>query len=481
MRRLLDLSLSIKLPLWGSVLILSTAISLSIAMLGQAYDDFQRDLRRTSQSVGQNMMRSVVPLMLQDDLWRAFEVVRAPFEGRVESQALHPSGVIVLDRERRVYVASAPERFPLLAALSDLGPSYAALDGALAAAEGEALVVKGSAAVPSFLTLPIMDDQLWLGTLVVESSPAVIRPRLLRLIERVALVTAAILSVLLSLSWYWGRRMSKPLQQVAWRMERLRESVPEEVDGQVYPYADEVGRLFASYGEMVAQLRHKDSLEKQMIRAERLAAVGQLTAGIAHEINNPLGGMFNAISMLKKHGADDHLSLRLASILERGLEQIRETVGALLVEAKFESRRLTQQDLDDLRVLAAPHARRRHIALDWQAKLEAPVPLPSTLVRQLVLNLTLNALAAAAVMVTVRIDVEGNKLVLALRNDGKHLTREQMETLFEPFSRFSENGHGLGLWISYQIVKQLNGTIEASSDGGLTRFAVSLPLQEPAG
>jgi signal transduction histidine kinase len=79
----------------------------------------------------------------------------------------------------------------------------------------------------------------------------------------------------------------------------------------------------------------------------------------------------------------------------------------------------------------------------------------------------------------VRALVDGNRFVLAVENDGKSLLPDQLSRLFEPFTSFSEHGHGLGLWICYTIVTQLGGTISAEPNAGVTRFTVIIPMDLP--
>jgi signal transduction histidine kinase len=104
-----------------------------------------------------------------------------------------------------------------------------------------------------------------------------------------------------------------------------------------------------------------------------------------------------------------------------------------------------------------------------------------TLVRQVLINLLLNAIAAAGQSgeVGMRALVEEHRLVLVVENNGKPLMPEQVSRLFEPFTQFSETGSGLGLWICYQIVTQLGGTIRVEPAPELTRFTVIIPLDTP--
>ena len=96
---------------------------------------------------------------------------------------------------------------------------------------------------------------------------------------------------------------------------------------------------------ILQDLLEKREVEQHMVGTERLAAFERLSTGVAHEINNPLGGMLTALSTYRRHGAREALSQRTVSLLERGLPQIRETVPALLVEAKLETHPLSAHDI----------------------------------------------------------------------------------------------------------------------------------------
>jgi signal transduction histidine kinase len=303
-------------------------------------------------------------------------------------------------------------------------------------------------------------------------------PRFIGIAQRAALMTLLALAALLPIAWYWGNRMAGPLVRLAACMDQIGPSVPENLHCDLFESHDEIGRAGASFKRMLKELKDKESLEHEMLVSERLAAVGRLSAGIAHEINNPLGGMLNAISTYKKHGSNDPRTLKTLSMLERGLTQIKDTVAALLVEAKVENHPLSRRDIEDTRTLVVAEAAGKGLKLIWENNITADLPLPSTLVRQILLNLLLNAIRAAEKMVECQVSRDSRSLTLVVKNDGAHIAEEDMPYLFEPFSRLSRNGHGLGLWITYQIMRQLNGGILMESEPGETRFSVTLPLQE---
>ena len=106
------------------------------------------------------------------------------------------------------------------------------------------------------------------------------------------------------------------------------------------------------------------------------------------------------------------------------------------------------------------------------------LPLPAGFVRQVLINLLLNAIAATPRegRITVTAGSTGDDFRMVVANEGEPPPREILSHLFEPFVSGREGGHGLGLWVTYQTVKQLNGNISVECRDGEVRFVVSLPL-----
>jgi signal transduction histidine kinase len=265
-------------------------------------------------------------------------------------------------------------------------------------------------------------------------------------------------------------------------MDKMPEQVPEPLDITYYPYRDELGRLFEAYNRMVAALHEKGQLERGMLAAERLAAVGRLTAGIAHEINNPLAGLLTAIDTIKMRDTLDPRSRHTLELVERGLHQIRDTVAALLVEARGEQRTLGAQDIEDIATLLESTANEVGASLRTAIDLPGPQPIPAGPVRQILINLINNALQAAGNQgrVEVAVDRLAGMLRLRVKNDGALPSAEQLEHLFEPFVTYREGGVGLGLWVTYQLVEQLHGRIRIETAAGQVEILVELPVSEQA-
>jgi len=473
-----NLSYRYKVPLSLSAVIFATAATVSAVLGWQAYRDLRSDLIAGAESLGRTLSRALTPSMLRDEVWGAYETIVTPLDAADRGPAAQRT-ITVLDSRGAVFISSDPRRFPMLAPASALGPSFARLQDAVASRPGHGSAhLVDDAGRRVMVAVPILaDDGARLGTVVLSYAETLFLPRLYATLGRVALSTLLVLAILVPLGWYMGKRMAVPLSGLAYAMARVGSAPRTELAAAVYRGDDEIGQLGQRFERMLEELEGKRELEKQMIVADRLAAIGRLTAGIAHEINNPLGGMMNAVNTFRHHGRGDPVALRAASLLERGLAQIRNTVGALLVEARVESHALTHEDIEDIRILIQPQLDEQATQLEWTNSLEAPVALPSTPVRQILINLLLNAVQAAGERGSVRCAVacEDAAMIIDVGNGGRGIPAGRLERLFEPFAAPDAPAAGFGLWVTYQLVQQLGGTIDVTSANPETRFVVRLP------
>ena len=476
-----DLSFRYKIPLRGSVLIVITAAVISASILFRVYEDLKRDVELNAETMARVMAHTVTTAMLHDDVWRTYEIIGSPLRASSKHNINQPEEILVLTLGRQVYISTHPKRYPMLSDPAKGNPDLVSLHKAVVqygGAEPQAVEPTGSGKF--YIITGIVSDGVPLGTLVMVYSKSMFLPRFFDLAWRAGMITLLALAAVLPVAGYWGWRMADPLTRLSKSMGLVGTSLEKAAECQLYESKDEIGQVGMALRRMLGELKEKDALEKQMLHFERLAAVGRLAGGIAHEINNPLGGMLNAISTFKKHGGNDPQSVKTISLLERGLLQIKNTIAALLVEAKLESHPLTVQDIEDTRTLVLSGAHSKQAELQWENDIIETLPLPSTLVRQVLINLLLNAIQAAEHLGHVRCHIyrDSANLVLLVQNGGKHIAPDQMSYLFEPFTTTRDGGCGLGLWVIYQITQQLNGNIAVESEPGDTRFKVTLPIAE---
>jgi signal transduction histidine kinase len=219
----------------------------------------------------------------------------------------------------------------------------------------------------------------------------------------------------------------------------------------------------------------------RLAEEEKYALLGKLASGMAHEVNNPLGGLFTTVDTLARHGADPAVRARSIGFLRRGLSDIRDVVRAGLVTAKGRvgEAALTREDLDDLRHLIRHEVERRGLTLDWQNQLPPDLPVDRTMVRQVALNLLLNACAASPPggRVSLVAAVADGALALTVRDDGPGLPPAARATL-AAVPAAPPPGGGLGLWTAARLATALGGRIGVGAQGHGTALTLIVPLGE---
>ena len=476
-----DISLRYKIPLRVAVLVIITASVLASVLVYRSIGDLRDNMVANAGSIARVIADTLVEPIKHDDVWRAFEIINTPFRiPQDQDKAQGAEYILILDAANKVLVSTQPEKFPMLSDPTSIEPNFSSLLSHLPELNTLALpIIETHPSNSFYLATPIQSDGVRLGTLIMSYSKEPFEQRFYALTRTAILITLLVLVVLLPLSVYWGQRMAAPLLQLSDTMNKITPNLPEPDQIKLVESKDEIGQLAKSFKAMLGELKEKEQLQQQVITSDRLAALGRLAAGVAHEINNPLGGMLNAISTFKRHGEQDPITSKTLSILERGLLQIKETVAALLVEAKAQAHPFGLNDVADICTLVQPDIEKKHVNFTREIEIIEAQPISSTLVRQVTINLLLNAFHATQQHGQVHLHIYRDSLHLYIdvQNNGSHIPQDQVSYLFEPFTSLSEGGSGLGLWVIYQIVQQLGGLIKVQSEPDKTQFTVQLPLE----
>lgn len=482
-RRALRWSYRLKVPLALGLVALAAGIAVATTTYLLVYRYVEANGVAQAQRLARTLARSLAPPVLANDVWQAFQTVRA--SSLASAPGAVPSvRVWVIDAEDSVFVALDPPEHPIGTPASRLpAPVAEAARWIGSEPRGDVSYVREDEATKSLIVAErlVGEEQTLLGGVIVQQERAISRTQAREVAERLVLLGSIAIVVVAGLGWIGGRRMIRPL-------ERLRASMRDAPSSNVRPQVtqvsrlnDEVGDLGTAFLGMMDELDAKRRLEREMLNAERMASIGRLTAGIAHEVNNPLGGMLAAIANRRLRGGVDEATERTLALLERGLQQIHSTVTALLNEARREVHALRDDDLHDLYLLLHPEAQASGCVLDWRLQVPAGRALPSVPVRQVLLNLTLNAIAAAGGGGRVQVTAEqaAQHWRVRVANTGSALEPQRFAQLLDAQPRGDDGRSGLGLWVTGRILHTLAGRIELAAEpaaGFATELIATFPL-----
>ncbi len=239
------------------------------------------------------------------------------------------------------------------------------------------------------------------------------------------------------------------------------------------------------YGELTAFAEELERSQSQLIQAEKMAAVGRLTASIAHEINNPLQAIQTSLHLTVHPNLDEAGRQRYLGIAQEEMRRLVQIVRRMLDFYRPASSMACDLDLNravqDALAIANKKLQQAHVQVNVRLAPELPPVWGSAnQLSQVFLNIIINALEAmddgGNLWVGTAYHAERDQVVAAFRDSGTGITPEVREHFFEPFHTTKTNGTGLGLAISYGIVKRHKGTIEVESTPGEgATFIVCLP------
>jgi two-component system NtrC family sensor kinase len=277
------------------------------------------------------------------------------------------------------------------------------------------------------------------------------------------------------------RKAVRPLSEIEGHMDRISEGEFSLIPARFTE--SEFITLKAAFNRMLLELQER---QRHIVRSEKLASLGTLVFGVAHELNNPISNISTSCQILREELEDGDPEHRreLLDQIEAESDRARDVVRTLL-----EYSRSKEKKRFNLQRAVAESIRLLRSEIPAKAKIEVQVPEDMELfadkqkIQQMIINLVKNAVDALGDGGEVVISA-GNgegQVQLAVRDSGKGMDEETLSKIFDPFfsGKKAGAGYGLGLFIVHNIVEEHGGTISVeSSPGHGTMFTITLPSKE---
>lgn len=319
--------------------------------------------------------------------------------------------------------------------------------------------------------------------------------RKLRDSSQAFMLSTAFIIVLLSagVSFILLRFVKRPIQNISDKMAQVEEG---DLSVRLVPlYSDEVGSLMSSFNSMVVNLeKANQELQlchyQQMERADRLASVGEMATGLAHEIKNPLAGISGAISVLADDFPDTDPRKEIVRQVLEQIKRLDKTATDLLFFGRPGKPELTFTDINALVTktlfFVSQHPEARNI--QYQEDLTRDLPaiwVDEKQIQQVLLNIIINAVqvmtdgGTLTIKTGIRSEGGRSRVWVSITDSGKGIPPEELDRIFVPFHTTKTQGTGLGLPICRQLMEQHDGTIDVESRlGEGTTFIIELPIVE---
>jgi len=249
-------------------------------------------------------------------------------------------------------------------------------------------------------------------------------------------------------------------------------------------YEHALVRLDESHRKLKEQTDILFQTEEQLRRADRLSALGELSAGMAHEIRNPLGSIKGAVEILQDDYRPGEAKYEFIQILQKETDRLNQIVQEFLSFARPKQPEFQLADMnmsiESVLTLTAQEAKKAGVTVE--KRLDQSIgkrSLDAGLLKQAFLNLVLNAIQAmpSGGVLNVESGLRDDAVEVTIQDTGIGIPEENRKKLFSPFFTTKKNGTGLGLAITYRIIQNHRGTIDVKSEQGKgTTFTVKIPI-----
>lgn len=462
------------------VVVCGVALTISISVIKIGERAMTEELRERGAAAVRILSKSSAELVMREQLWELYEITKIMTRGNASEKNIL-TYAMVIDRYGVLLSHSDPVRFKIGSSLAS-DPIYTKV---VNSKDVQIVGTYGLDGEPVLdVSSPVILDGQRIGTVRVGVTRRYMRNAIKK--EGIAVI---FISTMLALCGVSGglliaRRMTKPLKELDANMKALSEGLPIEDKVVVLKEKDEIGRLADTFNLMAITLKEK---ERELVKSERLASIGEFAAGLAHEIRNPIGSVVTAVNILSSGKANSQEIASLNGVVKKESDRLNRILSDFLIFARPTPPKLRDVELNEILKETVEMVKRHDsfaegilIELDLDKEIKN-VRMDPDQMRQVFWNMLLNSIEAMGGSGALAISSKAmaGKAIISIKDTGHGIEDKELERIFEPFYTTKQNGTGLGLSIVNRIVETHGGKIFLYSKAGEgTTFILEFPVQE---
>ncbi len=469
--------IAVRLSLSIVAVIVVTALSVATLILRDEKRILQEDLRIRALQLGEIMPRQIIEPLLYDEDYALYSLMQSYLESKesflVYGEIYNDHEELILAREREAIVRDPIASFELARKQPVFLRDFTATD----------------TKQPLDLLIPIISKQLGVaGYLRLGISVQPLFKTLQASRQKVWVLTGVIVIIGILAALWMARRLISPILLLNRAAHRVGEgdfgsAIPENAVGEIGELASTFNTMSQQLRDLVAAIR---SAQENLVRTEKLYALGEFSAGLAHEIKNPL----TSIKMLIQRAGEQEEPLEgedLEVIVEE-LDRIDFTVSRFLRSARQSEMAFTDTDINslvkDVLAITGPKIEKSgiHIIKDLDETL-VPMQVDGNSIKQILMNGILNALQAmeSGGELTINTALVDGDLQCTITDTGSGISQENLKHIFDPFFTTKEDGTGMGLAVAWNIAQQHGGRLDIVSRERVgTSLLLTLPYDNSA-
>lgn len=344
------------------------------------------------------------------------------------------------------------------------------------------------------ITAPLNVSTKQWGAIRISLSLEEMQQRIQILKNEIIMLAATVILIAVIFVKIFARRLSKPIIRLSDMMNTIQrhEDMNITIERQ---RSDEIGQLEDSFYWLLKRLKEldeeKEKAFEQLIQNEKLVSLGYLSAGVAHEINNPLGGVILCFKRLQKYTSNNAETEQLIFGIDDSLKKMKHIVEQLLDFSRTSKTGKEHVNLNEmienLLILIGYEAQRRNIKIscEFDNRLTG-IKLSENKISQVIMNIAINAFQSMPEggVFLIKTTKEHCGCTISLKDTGCGISEDILPYIFDPFFSTKENGGGtgLGLSVSKGIIEQHGGAIKVHTrQGEGSEFIIYLPFEDGIG